>query len=67
MKRFAVGFMAALALFVASVPTYADAIGTPGKPIYVVSNPGSVQGQTHRSKTGSTMKETHDRAEFIWD
>ena len=46
-----------------AVPAFADVIhsnGSTGKPIAMGSNPGSVQGQAHRSATGTQMKFTHD-------
>ncbi|MDA8195001.1 MAG: hypothetical protein M0Z53_13525 [Thermaerobacter sp.] len=55
-------------LMAMSVPAYADVITAngPGTPVGVVSNTGSVSGQTHRSAIGSQNKITHD-AVYIWD
>ncbi|WP_053958010.1 hypothetical protein [Sulfobacillus thermosulfidooxidans] len=62
--------MAAM-IFGSTVPTYADVVrsgsATTGKPVYAQSNPGSPQGQTHRSSTGTTNKFTHDGRVYVWD
>ncbi|PSR25579.1 MAG: hypothetical protein C7B47_11870 [Sulfobacillus thermosulfidooxidans] len=54
-----------------TAPTYADAIrsgsATTGKPVAAQSNPGSPQGQTHRSSTGSYNKLNHDGVVYVWD
>ncbi len=71
MKRLILGLVAAATLLVASAPAattaMANAVGTPGKPVYAVSNTGSASGRAHRSTTGSRMKTTHDGWVWIWD
>lgn len=71
MKRIFIGLVAAVTVATAVAPAassyLADAVGTPGKPLYAVSNTGSASGQAHRSTTGSTMKITNDGAVYIWD
>ncbi|NMP24389.1 hypothetical protein [Sulfobacillus harzensis] len=71
MKRVILGLLAAATLAVGSAPAtsayMANAVGTPGKPTYAVSNTGSAAGQAHRSSQGTAMKTTNDRMEYIWD
>ncbi|NMP22725.1 hypothetical protein [Sulfobacillus harzensis] len=69
MKRILIGLLSVAALLAASAPSYADAVTSsgPGKPVYAVSNTGSSAGQANRSTTGTAMKTTNDRVEFIWD
>ncbi len=71
MKRVILGLLAAATLAVASAPAasayMANAVGTPGKPTYAVSNTGSAAGQANRSPQGSTMKSTYDGMEYVWD
>lgn len=71
MKRILVGLIMAASMGLAALPTtsayVANAVGTPGKPIMAISNTGSTAGQAHRSSTGTNMKTTNDRIEWIWD
>jgi hypothetical protein len=63
MKRLVVSAFAVLATLGASVvPAFADVLrdGSTGQPYAVVSNPGSAQGQAHRSDTGTENKFTND-------
>jgi hypothetical protein len=63
MKRLVVSAFAVLAtLGTSAVPAFADVLrdGSTGQPYAVVSNPGSTQGQLHRSDTGTYNKFTHD-------
>ncbi|AEW06556.1 hypothetical protein Sulac_3108 [Sulfobacillus acidophilus DSM 10332] len=61
--------MAAMVLGSAA-PTYADVIRSgsamSGQPVTAQSNPGSAQGQTHRSATGTSNKFSHDGRVYIW-
>lgn len=69
MKRMLIVLLSVAAMVAASAPSYADVVtsGGPGKPIYSVSNTGSSTAATERSSTGTAMKTTNDRVEFIWD
>ncbi len=71
-RNLIIGGMTAATLLVAAAPAattslMANAVGTPGKPIYAVSNTGSAAGQANRSTTGSVNKSTHDNWVWIWD
>lgn len=71
MRRILVGLILAASMGIAALPMtsayMANAVGTPGKPTMAISNAGSAQGQAHRSSTGTAMKTTNDRIEWIWD
>ncbi len=64
MKKFLVSVVTVAAILGSTAaPAFADVIhsnGTTGQPVLVGSNTGSVQGQTHRSATGTLSKITHD-------
>ncbi|MHB1685348.1 MAG: hypothetical protein ACYCYO_21500 [Bacilli bacterium] len=69
MKKWIVSVCAsAMILGAMTAPAFANVVqnGGPGKPTGAYSNPGSSQGQAHRSSTGGYNKETHDGYIEIW-
>ncbi|WP_067621434.1 hypothetical protein [Alicyclobacillus acidiphilus] len=64
MKKFILSAAAVAGIWAATTaPVFANVVhanGSTGVPSAVGSNSGSVQGQTNRSTTGTTMKFTND-------
>ncbi len=71
MKRLSAVTIASLLLTaLAAAPAFASTVrandATSGRPIAAYSNPGSIQGQTHRSGSGAYHKATSDGYRWFW-
>lgn len=71
MKHFTAVTIASLLLTaLAAAPAFASTVrangATSGRPVAAYSNPGSVQGQVHRSSSGTYHKTTSDGYRMFW-